>query len=330
MKLFIAYLREKSKTVLVFTIFAGIFSVSFVLYHLPIEAVLYPTMLCIGFGIIFLMYNFWREKSRLEALQKLKEVLENLSVEQLPLAKGIMEEEYQKIIELLCQSRRDIVTHMDNRYFDMIDYYTIWAHQIKTPIASMRLKLQNEDSVLSRKLMSDLLRIEQYVDMVLTFLRLDAETTDYVFAECDLDAIIRGAVKKFRSEFIDRKLSLLYEPVNMKVMTDEKWLSFVIEQVISNALKYTRQGSIEITMEAPEILCIKDTGIGIATEDLPRIFEKGYTGYNGRSDKKASGIGLYLCKRICNNLGHTIYAASVIDEGTAISIDLTRKKLMVE
>ena len=104
----------------------------------------------------------------------------------------------------------------------------------------------------------------------------------------------------------------------------------MIEQVLSNALKYTPSGSITITLEPEKKLCIRDTGIGIAAEDLPRIFENGYTGYNGRTDKKASGIGLYLCKRICGNLGHTITAASKVDEGTVITIDLAQTKLEVE
>ena len=143
--------------------------------------------------------------------------------------------------------------------------------------------------------------------------------------ECQLDGIVKDAVKKFRSEFISRKLHLTYEPLNTRVVTDEKWLSFVIEQVLSNALKYTPSGGITIYMEAPKTLCIQDTGIGIAPEDLPRIFDKGYTGYHGRSHKGASGIGLYLCRRVCCNLGHSITAQSVPDRGTCIRIDLNQK-----
>lgn len=212
----------------------------------------------------------------------------------------------------------------------MVDYYTIWAHQIKTPIASMRLTLQNEDTALSRQLTNELFRIEQYVEMVLAFLRLNSKSTDYVLKEYDLDGIIKQSVKKFAGEFISRKLSLNYESLHTVVLTDEKWLSFVIEQVLSNALKYTPSGSISITMEDGKRLCIRDTGIGIAAEDLPRIFEHGYTGYNGRMDKKASGIGLYLCKRICERLGHEIRAESEVDRGTCIILDLSREYLEVE
>lgn len=131
-------------------------------------------------------------------------------------------------------------------------------------------------------------------------------------------------------EFISRKIGLDYQPINTRVITDEKWLLFVIEQVLSNALKYTRSGKISIYSSEKDMLCIEDTGIGIAPEDLPRIFEKGYTGYNGRKDKHASGIGLYLARRICDNLGHKISARSVIGKGTAITIDLSREKIKNE
>ena len=118
-------------------------------------------------------------------------------------------------------------------------------------------------------------------------------------------------------------------PSDLKVVTDEKWLLFVIEQVLSNSLKYTKQGSISVFVNDNQELCIKDTGIGIAPEDLPRIFENGYTGCNGRNDKKASGIGLYLCKRICKNLGHEITASSVLGKGTTIKINLNQKKIFI-
>jgi hypothetical protein len=204
----------------------------------------------------------------------------------------------------------------------MVEYYTVWAHQIKTPIASMRLHLQNEDSALSRKLISDLHRIEQYVEMVLTFLRLNAKSTDYLIKELDLDTIVKKEIKKFSTDFIDRKLSLVYKPLHTTVISDEKWLSFVIEQIISNALKYTSSGAITISLEKEKTLRIQDTGMGIAPEDLPRIFENGYTGHNGRKDQKSSGIGLYLCHRICANLGHTITVQSTVGVGTAVDINL--------
>lgn len=172
--------------------------------------------------------------------------------------------------------------------------------------------------------------VEQYVEMVLGYLRLESPSSDYVIRNYALDDIVRQAVRKYASQFIRRKLRLEYTPLNVSVITDEKWLLFVIEQVLSNALKYTRSGSVSITLEAPKTLCIRDTGIGIAPEDLPRVFEKGFTGCNGRTDKRATGIGLYLCRRILEKLGHTIAITSTVGEGTTVRIGLQQDALEVE
>ena len=329
MKLLRLYLRQRWRGISAAFVFCGIFTLTFWLYHLPVGAVLYPTTVCTVLGLVLLVIDFRRVLTKHQKLERIRTLSDAIG-ENLPEIEGLEDEDYQQIIRLLHEEQTRFHTDTARRYEDMVDYYTIWAHQIKTPIASMRLTLQNEDSALSRKLSGDLFRIEQYVEMVLMFLRLDSDTTDYVIREHDLDSIIRQAVRKFAGEFIARKIQLVYEPLNAKVVTDEKWLSFVIEQVLSNALKYTPAGSITISLEAPKTLCIRDTGIGIAPEDLPRIFEKGYTGYHGRADKKASGIGLYLCKRICNNLGHTITARSIVDVGTIIEIDLAQTKLEIE
>lgn len=329
MKLFIQYLKQRRRIFIVGFVFCIIFAFSFLLYHLSVGAVVYPTLICAALGGLIMGFDFLRVKREHETLQTIRGLTDAIAGT-FPKPDGIKDEDYQQIIRFISEEHGVYHTETNRRYADMIDYYTVWAHQIKTPIASMRLNLQNEDSPLARTLTSDLHRIEQYVEMVLTFLRLDSKSTDYVIKEYDLDKIVKQAVRKFSSDFIGRKLSLVYEPLNTTVITDEKWLSFVIEQVLSNALKYTHSGSITITLENKKTLRIRDTGIGIALEDLPRIFENGFTGYNGRFDKKASGIGLYLCKRICSNLGHTITARSIVDVGTIIDIDLVQKKLEVE
>ncbi len=329
MKLFCQYIKQRGKGIMAFFLFCIIFAVTFALYHFPLSSVLYPAILCAVIGLLFMICDFakvYKNHKTLLIIQKLSAAL----ISDLPETNSIESQDYQLIIKSLKEEQAQLQTEMNNRYADMVDYYTTWAHQIKTPIASMGLMLQNEDSQLSRKLSADLFRIEQYVEMVLAFLRLSSYSTDYVIKEYDLDDIIKQSVKKFAGEFISRKIRLEYQSVCKKVLTDEKWLSFVIEQVLSNALKYTQQGSVSIYLEGSEILCIQDTGIGIAAEDLPRIFEKGYTGYNGRADKKASGLGLYLCQKICDKLGHSIKADSVLEKGTVIRIGLERKNIQIE
>lgn len=320
MELFKVYLRQKRRTIAVMAAFCCIFGVVFWLYHLPLEAVVYPALLCACLGGLVVAASFLRARRNYKFLMGYRSESAAL-IPQMPPAHGLEDGAYQALIRTLQEQIRAMDETAETRYRGMLDYYSIWAHQIKTPIASMRLQLQNEDSPLSRSLQSDLRRIEQYVEMVLAYLRLDSTASDYVFRECSVDEMICQAVKKFSQDFIGRKISLLYEPVEKTIVTDEKWFCFVLEQLISNALKYTRQGNVKIGLQG-SALYIEDTGIGIEAEDLPRIFENGYTGFNGRRDKKASGIGLYLCKRVCDNLGVNIKATSQIGVGTRVTLSL--------
>lgn len=330
MKFLFMYLGKRKKSLLVFFLFGIIFGGVFFLYSLPLKAVLYPMLICVIIGGIILFLDYKKAYSKHKRLTEI-EKLNSALMERFPALETQDDIDYQNIIESLREEIKELETKADIRYQDTVDYYTTWVHQIKTPIASMRLTLQNEDSDTARQISEDLFRIEQYVEMVLTFLRMGSDSTDYIFREYDLDEIIKGCVKKFASQFIRKKIKLQYEPLNVKVLTDEKWLSFVIEQLLSNAVKYTpSEGKVTIDLENEKILCIRDTGIGIASEDLPRIFEKGYTGYNGRSDKKASGLGLYLCKCICDNLGNSITADSSPDMGTVIRINLNKEELKTE
>lgn len=329
MNFFGKYIKDKIAFIVMFIVVCFVYISILLMYNLPIGAAVYPAAICTVLILVYLILDYkkaYKKHLMLQSTQKLSADL----MEHFPEIKSIDDSDYQQIIQLLKEEQKQLRTQMDTKYTDMVEYYTIWAHQIKTPIAAMSLKLQNEDSELSRSISEDLFRIEQYVEMVLTFLRLDYDSTDYLIKQYSLDNIIRDTVKKFASQFIRKKIKLDYQSMDVNVLTDEKWLSFVIEQVLSNALKYTVSGSISIYIESPKTLCIKDTGIGIAPADLPRIFDKGYTGYNGRSDKKASGIGLYLCKRICNNLHHQITAQSAVGKGTVIKINLDTNDLTVE
>ncbi|NEX02745.1 histidine kinase [Pseudobutyrivibrio sp. NOR37] len=329
MKLFYSYIKSIIGGVCLFLGFFGLLVLSFALYELPLMAVVYPMLLCALIGLLYLIYRYYVTYKRYKEISELKKSAAEL-IEFLPNSYRILDEDYCEVIEnLLAQKRKDMELIKDETD-KLMDYYTLWVHQIKTPIASMRLRLQKEDSELSRSLLSDLGRIERYVEMVLTYLRLEGAGSDYIFKEYDLDSIIGGVVKKFAGDFILRKIKLRYSPVEKKVLTDEKWLSFVIDQVMSNALKYTKQGEISIYVEEPLTLCIEDTGMGISPEDLPRIFERNYTGVRGRADKKASGLGLYLCSRICKNLNHEISAESQVGRGTKIKINLETKRTIIE
>ena len=341
------YLRYRRRMLLAAAVCCVIFAASFALYRPPLRAVLYPVGLCLLVGLGFAVWDYRRTLKRHRALtgcgdltaELLRELPppESLAEEDyraqllhLPPPESLAEEDYRAQLLHLRQLCTELQSAADNRYRDAIEYYTTWAHQIKTPIASMRLALQGEDTALFRRLLSDLSRTEQYVEMVMAFLRLEDAPGDYVFREVALDEVLRQALRRFSAEFIDRRLRLDYTPTGLTVLTDEKWLCFVLEQLLSNALKYTREGSITVELAGERVLAIRDTGIGIAPEDLPRIFEKGYTGQNGRVDKRASGLGLYLCSRICRNLGVGLTVKSTSGVGTTLLLDFTQYPLRVE
>lgn len=315
--MFFAYLKSKWKTLSACIAFCALFFVSFALYRLPLAAVAYPAGLCLLLGMGLLLADFFRIRQACRDLARIRTANAADAVS-LPAAARPVEQEYQALIARLRDEQSQLLSEAAQRYDRMLDYYTLWAHQIKTPIAAMRLQLQGEDTPLSRACLLELSRVERYVQMVMAYLRLDSSDTDYVFRETELDSVLRAALRTFSSEFITRKIRLQYEPVSLRVTTDEKWLQFVLEQLLSNALKYTPSGSVTIACTQDGALAIRDTGIGIAPDDLPRIFSRGFTGKNGREDKRASGLGLYLCHRVCKNLGINLSAESTPGAGTSV------------
>lgn len=270
------------------------------LYQLDIEILLYGTLLCLFFFLVLMGMDFFRYKKRHDQRVAIKtEAIDQVLDLQDPTLTGI---EYQMLLQKVEQARLDAINKNEEEFQEHMDYFTLWIHQVKLPISAMQLLLEEENPS-KENLKSQLLRINQYTDMVLAYLRMNASETDFVFKEIDLDDAIRQSIRYFASEFIARNISLTFKETHLFVLSDEKWLVFVLEQILSNALKYTKQhGQIKIYLQGDRKLIIEDNGIGIQASDLPRIFEKGYTGYNGRQDKKASGLGLYLCKEICQKL----------------------------
>lgn len=248
--MFGAYVRENRKVVIALAVYTAVFAFIFWLYRLPLGAVGYAALVCLFLLLVWLAVDYRRFAVRLRLLRRLEQEI-TLSTEQLPEPDGALEAQYQALVRALDADRRAQLTRSQQGYQELVEYYTVWAHQIKTPIAAMRLLLQDADTDEQRALLEQLQSVEQYVEMVLGYLRLESPSSDYVIRNYALDDIVRQAVRKYASQFIRRRLRLEYTPLNVSVITDEKWLLFVIEQVLSNALKYTRSGSVSITLEAP-------------------------------------------------------------------------------
>jgi signal transduction histidine kinase len=323
-----AYGKFRIREIGLFLLWAALFVCVLFLYGAPVEPVGYAACLCLAVGFLAGVrdYSAFREKH--ERLRELKEKLKN-EWQPFPESRNLLEADYQAILRQVYEEKVSGISARDKSYSERMAYYTMWAHQIKTPIAAARLILQTEETAGREELEAELFKIEQYVEMALTYLKLDGEGNDLVFQRCSLDEILRGVIRKYAKVFIRRHIRLVYEETDCQVLTDAKWLSFAVEQILSNALKYTPEGEIRIRCEAGDVLVIEDTGIGIEAEDLPRICERGFTGYNGRSDRKATGIGLYLCREILGKLSHRMEFESEPGKGTRVRLYLAEGQVDV-
>ena len=347
MKLFLDYI-SKIKFYIILQLFPVMLAeIIFFLYQLPIEPMVYVTVFWLITGICACLNGFYRYRKKVQQLELIA-AAPDINLSQLDSPVGQAERLQQEIMQQLDQMRIDVETASQKSSEDMTDYYTMWAHQIKTPIFALRLLLQ-ESTEENKEKLSELFKIEQYVEMVLGYLRTEDMSSDLKLSRCSLDRIIRDQIHKYAGIFVSKKLTLTYESISQDILTDEKWLGFVIGQILSNALKYTRTGGIRIYLEKKLsldtddvsisignddcnkveklTLVIEDTGIGIRAEDIPRIFEKGYTGVNGRDDNRATGIGLYLSNKIMRKLGHRLYITSAEEKGTKVFLEFSGKDL---
>lgn len=329
MKLFFHYIKDRRFYILIYMLSLLICVCVFELYDLEIEAVLYCGILLFFFLILCMgldFYHYYKQHQTLEVLKDNCNVSLSCDLQDTSL-KG---EDYHEILVSMKECHDEYVSRIENQMKDQQDYFTMWVHQAKLPIAAMKLLLEDEE-ISKSELKLQLLRMNQYTDMVLAYLRLHSEHTDFLFRELSLDGLIQQSIRYFSTEFIRKHIQLDFQKSEDVILSDEKWLVFVLEQILSNALKYTNEyGKISIYEKEKHVLVIEDNGIGIDSSDLHRIFEKGYTGLNGRQDKTASGLGLYLCKNILDTLNHKIWIESSVGKGTKVYLDLTHYEGIVE
>ncbi len=365
MKYLKRYLAENLRWLAVILFIALTMTTTMLLNEISLKEIAYGLLLC-GFLTIFAIFmGYTKHYESFCHLEQLKKTI-TTSANDMKMPEYMYELQYQDCIQALSEEKIRIQNEMLRRQQDMTEYYSMWVHQIKTPIAALKLLTEEEqnayleaediaqNSILvenSQQKQQELFRIEQYVDMALQYIRLGTGINDFVIEELNLDEIIKPSIHKFAKQFIHKKLRLTYETQGINAVTDKKWFGFVMDQLLSNAIKYTKQGGITIqvtkTQTAPdtetddsaqhwyhkdetspvESVCIsiEDTGIGIRAEDLPRICEKGYTGYNGHADKYSTGIGLYLCREILDKLGHPFNIISEEGKGTKVELFLPER-----
>lgn len=227
---------------------------------------------------------------------------------------------YQLLLQKQQLEQERIKSKLEENAQDIQDYYAMWAHQIKVPLSV--LDLMNQTNTIDKyETSNQLLITNQYLDMMLHFIRLKSFHQDLSFEKINVQPLLRSVIQEYKYLFIHKDLDVSLSGFDLLIISDSKWLQFVFEQVIFNAIKYTSEGSIDIRCQNDHQVIIKDTGIGIAASDLPRLFDKGYTGFNGRLENNASGLGLYMVKQILHNLGHDITISSKVNFGTSVIID---------
>lgn len=230
-----------------------------------------------------------------------------------------LEEEVRELTEALNDER-------NNNYImrqDIEEYFLLWVHQIKTPITASYLLLDEEHFKNKTLLQQEVLKIENYANMALNYLKVLNPANDMDFRYLTVDELISPLLRKYRVQFIFSNITLHYEKEKHTILTEPNLTSLMIEQLLSNALKYTKAGDIWISFdEEKNQLTLKDNGIGIREEDLPKIFDKGYAGMNGQLETKSSGIGLYLVQLISKRLKQPVKVSSKLGKGTAFMIQL--------
>lgn len=272
-----------------------VFWVVFLLMNLSFESYFLAFEIVVFFYMIYLVFMAFLNKKE----EKLKNQIQELEEANLNLRNDFLAKEKE-----------------------LQEYFLIWIHQIKTPITAGKLicdsDIENENV---KNIKKELIYIEDYTNMALSYLKMANHNTDMDISLVNLDDIIRPLIKKYAILFISNNIKLEYEKLNVKVITDSKWCMVVIEQLLSNAIKYTKNGIVSISFNEKEnYLEIKDNGIGIKNSDLPKIFDKGYSGFNGRQNQKSTGIGLFLVKQILDKLGQKVKLESKLGEGTSVKV----------
>ncbi len=322
---FLDCLKKFTIPFIFFCIYTILIFLVFWLYGLELEPFLYTMILSFFFLLCLFAGRLLKEYKAAEIRRnQVDSIL--YSWKNLEHASSLVQQDYQQMIKKLGSQLEKVTSEFSSTQKEMQDFYTNWVHQIKTPIAVLKLELDKASSskLGPRALQEELFRIEQYTDMILAYQRLGSSSNDLLIKEYSLDEIIREVIRKFAPQFIYKKLKLEYEGCQENIIIDKKWFTCILEQLLSNAIKYTQKGSISIKVQEG-LLSIRDTGIGIAAEDIPRIFEKGYTGSNGRLNEKSSGLGLYLCSKAARLQNLELQVQSCKGEGSVFSVNIKEK-----
>lgn len=321
----VSFLHKQRKLYLFYVLISGLFLFTFYLYDLDLTAyfdgLLFTSfLLVVDFVIAYPKYVKTQKQLAFLATRPLYQHA-HLT---LPVAINDTEKAYQLLVtNLLAQKEAQTETYMKAQK-NLLDDFGLWLHQIKTPLAALDLITQTNRHPDPVAIKSELVQVNDYLQMMLSYLRQNFNHEDLVIKTLPLAPLIKAVVKKYALFFSKKDIQLTLENLDQKVISDAKWLTFILEQIIFNALKYTHHGKLTIRFTNQQLI-ISDTGIGIRPEDVPRVFEKGYTGYNGREYQRASGLGLYLSKTAATRIGIHLVLTSTLGKGTTLTLTFPKQ-----
>ena len=331
------YLKDKSLylavNLMTFIIVAAL------MYFSNVSTVVIFMTWCIWFLplLIYIIIEYIKYKKYFDNIENVLKSLDKkyLLPEVIEEPNSIIGEEVNDILKELSRDMHEHVKYYRNMQEEYREYIEMWVHEIKTPIASSKLLIENNYNDLTRKIDIQIDRIENFVEQVLYYSRSDEVGKDYIIKKVELLPLVKNVIRKNQRDFISKRIRLQLGELNEVVYSDSKWIEFILNQILINSIKYSKGKDDKIQIESKEIsntvvLTIEDEGVGIIERDLDRVFEKGFTGENGRKFGKSTGIGLYLCKKLCNKLGLGLEIQSKVNVGTKISIIFPKAENLIE
>ncbi len=323
-----AYLKDKLYAFIIFIIYIIILILFLIALKLSSSIIIFITVFTIVSFFVILFFDYFRKRKFYnELLDKLNTLDKKYLLIEMVLVPNFLEGKIlYNVLDEVNKNEHDLISNLKNKQEDFKEYIELWIHEVKLPLASLTLINRKDKNTLR-----ELKRIEDDVEQILYYVRCENANNDYLIKEWNLDTIIKNVALRNKDDLLALGIDFKVDNCNLKVLTDSKWLEFIINQIVSNSIKYKKDKDsiIEITGEDSDdfvTITIYDNGKGISKSDLPRVFSKTFTGNNGRStSSKSTGMGLYLCKELCNKLGHKIEIDSKVDEYTKVTITIYKK-----
>ena len=322
------FLREKASTILLLLFGLITIEIFLMAYNVGMFIKIYIPLIIIGLYMISIIIEYFKRKKFYDNLLKILEELDEkyLITEIIKTLNFLEGQIFKNSLEQIDKSMLENVNKYKYMTEDYKEYIELWIHEIKIPIATSKMVIENNKNAITKSIDEELDKVENYIEQALFYARSNTVEKDYYIRKVVLKEIVNESIKKNKSSLIQEKISIDIHDLEIEVNTDNKWIVFILNQIIQNSIKYRKKENSVIEIYANQgkenvILYIKDNGIGIKQGEITRVFEKGFTGTNGRlSNKKSTGIGLYLCKKLCNKLGIGIELNSVQNEGTEVKL----------